>query len=514
MKKLKKLVINAVILTLASLLLRTVALSFNVYISNKIGAEGVGLFSLIGSVYSFALTFATSGISIAATRLTSSAIGKNDAFEVRTAMKKCFIYSGLFGSFALVILFLLSPTIGSVILKDTRTVTPLRFFSFTLPLISTSSAMSGYFVAVRRVYKNAAAQIFEQAVKITLTVYTLGILNTSSIERACTAIVASGAVAELGSFLFLFAEYSYDKKKHLKPKRILHKNKYLTRELLSIALPTAFSSYARSGLSTIEHILIPKGLEQSGATRDNSLATYGMLHSMVLPIVLFPSAIISSFSGLLVPEITECKVKENEKEIDYIISRTFQVALLFSIGVAGILMCFSGELGIFIYDNSEAGHYIRLIAPLVPIMYMDTATDAILKGLGEQVYTMNVNLIDSALGVILVMLLLPSYGVNGYIALIFICETVNATLGVSRLLYKTNFRFQIIRNLLGPLFCIIGATSCIRILSAILHLPHLSSAMDLTFCIVITSLLYFSFAAFCGCISKDDIRWLSQIIKK
>ena len=42
---------------------------FRVYMSGKIGAEGMGLYQLIFSIYVLASTFATSGISTAVTRL-------------------------------------------------------------------------------------------------------------------------------------------------------------------------------------------------------------------------------------------------------------------------------------------------------------------------------------------------------------------------------------------------------------------------------------------------------------
>ena len=55
---------NAFILTATSLLLRTVGMFFRVYMSGKIGAEGMGLYQLIFSIYVLASTFATSGISV------------------------------------------------------------------------------------------------------------------------------------------------------------------------------------------------------------------------------------------------------------------------------------------------------------------------------------------------------------------------------------------------------------------------------------------------------------------
>jgi stage V sporulation protein B len=75
-------------------------------------------------------------------------------------------------------------------------------------------------------------------------------------------------------------------------------DKQITKKMLSIALPLAASTYFRSALLTIEHILIPIGIQKSGANRSQSLASYGTLQSMAMPLVLFPAAIIQSFSSL------------------------------------------------------------------------------------------------------------------------------------------------------------------------------------------------------------------------
>ena len=80
-------VINAVILTATSLLMRTIGVSFSVYISNKIGAAGVGLFQLIMSVYTFAITLASSGINLAATRLVSEELANGAEAGAKKAMK-------------------------------------------------------------------------------------------------------------------------------------------------------------------------------------------------------------------------------------------------------------------------------------------------------------------------------------------------------------------------------------------------------------------------------------------
>ena len=114
-----------------------------------------------------------------------------------------------------------------------------------------------------------------------------------------------------------------------------------------------------------------------------------------------------------------------------------------------------------IYDDSEAAQYIRLLAPLVPIMYLDTTTDAMLKGLGQQVWSMIINIADALISVILVYLLIPQMGITGYILTVYIAELFNAVCSIVRLLTVSKMRPRVIKWVIKPLFCAaLYASSC------------------------------------------------------
>ena len=55
--KMRKFFADAAVMTIVSLIMRAIAVSFNSYITGRVGAEGMGLYSLITSVYTFAVTF-------------------------------------------------------------------------------------------------------------------------------------------------------------------------------------------------------------------------------------------------------------------------------------------------------------------------------------------------------------------------------------------------------------------------------------------------------------------------
>ena len=60
MRKTKIFLINGIILTSTGFIMRAIGMVFNLYVSNKIGSEAVGIFSLVMSVYMFFVTIATS----------------------------------------------------------------------------------------------------------------------------------------------------------------------------------------------------------------------------------------------------------------------------------------------------------------------------------------------------------------------------------------------------------------------------------------------------------------------
>ena len=134
---------NASILAVASLFMRTVGVCFQVYVTNRAGAEAMGLYSLLFGVYGFALTLATSGIHLGVTRLVVEAIGKNHSARVRVILRRASFYALAFGCLASILLFSFAKVIGAHWLKDVRTVPSLRFLAITLPLISLSSASNG-----------------------------------------------------------------------------------------------------------------------------------------------------------------------------------------------------------------------------------------------------------------------------------------------------------------------------------------------------------------------------------
>ena len=433
MKTLKTFLLNTIILLVSSVLFQVVNMFFNIFISNTIGEEAIGLFSLVMSVYAFGITLASAGINISATRVVAEELACKNEVGAKKAARRCIFFSLIFSICASLIFFIFADFITIHCLHNRISKNVIYLICIALPFISMSSAINGYFTAVRRVYKNAFAKFFEEFVKITCTAILLKSFMPDGIDYACYALIFADVISEITSFLHLYILYIRDKRGSLIESRYKDLDSY-NRRILRIAVPVALTSYLRSGLSTIKQLIIPSSLQKSGMNSSNSLIAYGIVNGMTMPIIMFPVSLITSFSSLLIPEFSRYYTQEKYQKIKSVSSFILICTFIFSVIVAIFIFVFSDELSNLIYHKTEIAKYLRLLSPLIIIMYLDIVIDSILKGLDAQVDVMVVNIFDCLISIAFIYFLVPILGFSGYIISIFISEVIDFSLSGHRLL--------------------------------------------------------------------------------
>lgn len=473
---------NALLLTAAALGMRGVGMLFNLYLTARLGAAGLGRFSLVMSVYGFAVTLASAGIGLAVTRVVSEA-GETDsaAPRIRGAVRTGLLYSFLTGSSSALLLLLFSAPIGTYLLRDTESIPSLRVLALSLVPLALSAALGGYFTARRRAFSCAVVGVSSQLSRIAMTVLLLHLWSGKGAESACLALVIGCLVSEIVGLLLSWLLYFPDAKRlsrtAAKPEprrsaRSAHSGTQTTqsagtvsvaetvsRAIIRIAVPIAMTACIRSGLGTLLHLLIPSGLRRSGIGAEEALAAYGTVHGVVLPVLLFPAALLQSAASLLVPEIAAFRASGDKNAVQRWEKRMLGTTLCYAIFVSGIMLCFSEELGALLGGNAETGTYLHTLAALIPVMYLDTVVDAFLKGLDEQVASMRYNILDAAFCVLMAYLLLPALGIRGYCLLLYASEIFNLALSLSKLISVTGLRIPVLHWVVTPAVSVIGAGS-------------------------------------------------------
>lgn len=503
MRKVKVFLFNGILLTLTSLAMQTIGVSFNVYISNKIGSTAVGVYQLVMSIYMFTITIASSGMNLAITKVVAEECASGSSSGIKKVVKKGLFFSFLFGFATCIFLYVFSPFIAENWLHSQISGMPLKILAFSLPFLSMSSSINGYFSALRNVKKSAFAQVFEQILKILLVSFLINHFLPNGLEFACISLVLGSTISELCSFILLFILYIIDSKKFA----LSNNNKHYSKRILKVSTPIALTSYIRSGLSTFKQLIVPVQLEKSGVSCDYALSRYGMINGMVMPLIMFPCTFMSSFSMLLIPEFSYLYV-ENDKnsknsfdKINFIINKIFKICFIFSFLIMGIFWSFSDELSSLIYNETEIVKFVKLLSPLIVFMYIDNIIDSILKGLDKQVSVMAINILDLFVSISFIMLLLPINGVFGYIIVLYISEILNCFCSLLKLIKTTHFKFDFSNWILKPLFTVIF----LNVLFKFLCPSVINSISEVIFCICIFSIFYIIILILSHTILREDI---------
>ena len=432
MRRLKTFFINTIILIVGSLLFKSIGSFFMIYISNIIGSEVVGVFQLILSVYMFVITLASSGLNLASTRVVSEELANNNELGAKRAGRTCIFISLLTGLLASFLLFINTNYIIKYFLHDKVDSLVIYAMCFALPFISMTTSITGFFTAVRRIYKNVVSQFFEQASKILFTTYLLTLFMPKGLNFICLALILGDVISEFISFLVSYILYLFDKKIHTISKR--NSSSFYAKKIFRISIPIAITSYIRSGLSTLKQIVIPSSLEKSGMSCSMALSNYGIISGMTMQVITFPIFFISSFASLLIPEFSRYITKKDYKRIKEVSFYAIFFTAIFSILLSLIFIVFANKINSIFFTNYDVSKYLKVISPLVLFIYVDVVIDSILKGLDAQVSVMIINVIDLITTVTFIYFFVPMLGINGYILSMYISELLNFSLSLYKLL--------------------------------------------------------------------------------
>lgn len=489
---------NTMLLTAGSLGLRFVQLLFQIYISRIMGAAGLGRMQLILTVGGFGAILASGGVRIAATCLAAEEYGRDNPGGVRTAICCCCIYGLVLSCVVGGVMFLLADKLTLWWIDTPDGALPLRIYGLFLPVTVLWSVLAGYFTAAGRVTELVGLEFFERFVSIGLVVIGIRL----ELLDPCSMIFLGSSIATLLSFFLLLRRY----RKTVSCSPVSDLPAMLLR-LLKLTIPLGLNDILRSGLGTIENIIVPKGLQKSSGSGEAAIAAYGTICGMVFPVITFPSVLLYSLSDILVPEMAKSRAKGRRERTVTLTERCLRLTLIYALACGGLGILLGDQLGMLLFGSADAGIYIRVFSPLVVILYLDAITDGILKGLSQQVYTVRYNTITSLMDVGMLFVLLPRYGIGGFLCAFTVSHVVNFFLSIRRLMIETGYLPKFHTTFRGAIACV----------GAFVLMLRFSAAETIMGTILLGTTFVLIFSVFCyllRAVTKDDILWIMGLIRR
>jgi len=232
-----------------------------------------------------------------------------------------------------------------------------------------------------------------------------------------------------------------------------------------------------------------------------------------MPIIFFPCGILAAVGTLLIPEVSEAYAVSNMRRVQYIFANVFQNTILLAIMFCGVFMAFATDFGLLIYQSGDVARLLMALAPLVPLIYLDFIVDSMLNGLNQQFQTLKINILDSALRIVLIFYLVPKFGMTAYIVILYVSAFLNGTLSIRRLLIASKTKIPFAEWILKPLLCIASSAVFVRLVFRFVIGGSAISAMCLTIKIILMIAVYILLLFVTRCLKKKNVVWLKQMIK-
>lgn len=444
-------------MTLFSLVNKLIGVFLRLFLSARIGSEGMGLYQLIMSVYTMFSTFATAGFTVSVSRLVAEKDERSGA-DARLLMNNSFIASSVISAIATAVMFIFANPIAVTFLGDARCAPPLRILALSMPFMALAACLKGWFIAKQKVIITASASLFEQIIKFSVIALFLNVLliGSTDIGDLCTGIVIGVTVSEMCSFTYLFLFRFIPSRRQNISSFPTETRASSMHSLIEVTLPISLAVYVTSILHTAETLLIPHVFERYSGDRSYALSQFGMIRGMVVPILFFPFAFLASLISVFTPEISRLNMLPDRRPLNARISSIMSAVSIMSIAVGGLFFFLSYEIGEAFYPNENTASAIKILSIVTPFMYVETVSDGLLKAIGEQVQTLKFTVYNSVLRVLLIIFMVSRTGETGYLWLLVISNSFTYFLCRRRLYKVTSVAPRLRTDILLPLICAIS----------------------------------------------------------
>lgn len=406
---------GTLILTVTGFLSRFMGFFYRIFLSRTFGEEGVGLYQLIFPVYALCFSLTTAGVETALSRTVARSVSLGKEKEARE-----FLFTGLFFTFILscictVILQKNTAYIANTLLGDGRCEPLLIILSYTMPFSSIHSCICGYCYGLKQTRVPAVSQLTEQTARI-FSVYLFYLLLVREGKTVPISIAVCGLViGEMASAFYTIRTISGARSTS---GRFGFSVKIFSRRLtglLPLSLPLTANRVLINLLQSIEAISIPGRLQQYRYSNSEALSLYGVLNGMALPCILFPSAITSSVSIMLMPTVAEIQAADNKQEMLDIIKKVAGACFILGLLCCFVFLLFGSWIGIALFGSKTAGKFIVTLAWICPFLYTNSALLSVINGLGKTGSTFFINTMGLLIRIAGVFLAIPQFGIQGYL---------------------------------------------------------------------------------------------------
>lgn len=415
------LITGTLLMTAAGVLSRIIGFFYRIFLSRTIGAEALGIYQLIGPVFSLCFALTASSIQTSISKFVGDAIGGCKDSLCGKKKARAYLILGLVLSCGLSILtgvfmYLNADWIAVRFLGEARCAPLLVLLTYSLLPCCIHACINGYYYGRKNAFVPSLCQLIEQIARVGSVWIIFQITTEKGIPLTAFHAVCGLVIGECFGLLVSMSAL-------LREKRLPRGsytsdsicNSTMTHAFLAMVIPLTINRLSVAFSTSLENLLIPQKLQLYGYTQTDALSIYGILSGMTLSIILFPCVLTNSLSVLLLPAISEARGRSNENQIRRTTQKAIRLGLLLGFAFTILFLLTGDMIGNKLFHNALAGRFICRLSWLCPLMYITSLLSSILHGLGRPKQVLFVNLLACLIRIGMIWFLVPAYGIGAYL---------------------------------------------------------------------------------------------------
>ena len=157
---------STLVLLIGGVIGKLVGFILSIIITRYLKTEGMGILSMLSPTSSLLTVIATFSYPTAISKVISER-----SVKPKNIIVSLIPLSIMFGLLIILITMFISPYLSNIIIKDNDLIYPLICLSITVPFISVSSIIKGYFWGRQNMFPYMLSNFIEQVVRLVIIIY-------------------------------------------------------------------------------------------------------------------------------------------------------------------------------------------------------------------------------------------------------------------------------------------------------------------------------------------------------
>lgn len=383
-----KFIKNTFLLIIGGFITKVLGMFIKIIMTRNISTYSMSLYTLTMPTYNLFITIVTLSLTISISKLVS----ENEIKREKIMSSSLFISIIISIITILILIIFIKPI--TMLLHNNNLYYPLLSIILSLPFISISTCIRGYFFGTNKMFVQVISNLFEQLTRIILFIIILPNINNDI--TAVTFIIGSNMISEIIS---IFTMSLFLPKKKL---RIIKPERDVTNKILKISMPNTIQKLTAVISYFFEPIILTNLLLSNGYTHNYITTEYGIINGYTIQLLMLPSFFTNALSQVIIPNISNAYIKKQYNYIKTKIKQIFIISLFIGISYTIIVILNKDLIMKLIYNTNKGTNYINLLAPVFILLYLEGPINSILQSFNKSKYI----LISSIIGIIIKYILM------------------------------------------------------------------------------------------------------------